>query len=150
MSILYSGSMKLSLHIYLSAILSLILVLGPTVGATGSVLCITADDHVRLESVCRPCCGTTVDAHSSAAVDHESHDECFNCTDISVSHLVLRQRFSPALTNAVTVGGLISPVFVQSDLRLRPPSGATDSLSLSTGFPLSPLSVLLATTVIRC
>jgi len=61
-------------------------------GATGSVLCISADGHIAVESIDKDCCpdsyesAKTTDSHSESSESHESHEkDCGNCFDAPLS-----------------------------------------------------------------
>lgn len=86
--------MKQQLRTFLSSILSFLLIAGVIAGSQGSVLCIGADDHVEVESVCQPCCASAerdCDA-SGCGLEHDDHEECFDCTDVAISLQILRER----------------------------------------------------------
>ena len=75
-------------------LLCLCFVAGPAFGGAGGVLCIGADDLMKVEQVCRPCC-TDTDENCSieqTSLETEFHDSCYGCTDIPLSHESLSGR----------------------------------------------------------
>jgi len=132
--------------------LSLVLIFGVVTGSSGTVLCIGADDHVEVESVCQPFCAS--DKNSSQAVYEDplptDHEECSECTDIAISLGILRYGHSPLIAG-LQIQSSFLPVL--STVSSRYECSITSSRSPLPGSqtPISAsFSEHLATTVIRC
>jgi hypothetical protein len=91
--------MKKHFKTSLSWALSLTLVFGLISAGNSSMLCIGADDSVKVESVCQPCCTSaetacTKDVISLASADHEA---CYDCTDVPLIVELFHQKNSTAI-----------------------------------------------------
>lgn len=137
--------------------MSLALVVGIGNGGFGSVLCIGADNYIKVESACQPCCKTSdqVPAPGSTnearVLEHAQHDDCFDCTDIELRQQILRQipisnisltdvQVFDAFCPATGVGRFVSSPQVLSS------SGAF----FYAGLACSSVWIGLASAVIRC
>ena len=130
----------------------LLLIFGLVVSSYGTVLCIGADDQIKVESVCEPCCKSTENGHDIdvSVIDHSDHEECFDCTDITFTQDILRQSKSATFGETdshidhAAVSSALSHNFagiVNSVADLTAPREKCASATIS---------VHLASTVIRC
>lgn len=73
--------------------LRLMLVMGLVLASSGSVLCLGSGGHVKIESICQPCCGDdgAVCKVAETETDHDHRGACSDCTDVP---LVLSLRSS--------------------------------------------------------
>ena len=79
--------------------LCFLLATGLTLGSFGDVLCIGDDGHIKVESVCQPCCGEADDFYFLTVSDsgQNHHHECVNCLDLSLDRPTwLRKDSRPA------------------------------------------------------
>jgi hypothetical protein len=129
---------------------TLLLVAGPVLSGAGVVLCMGADGHVAVETVCKPCCTEGKETCCTLPPEdgHEQHDDCVNCTDSPLDGYRWTRRPSFADLPVAHLAEL--PV-----VGIPPESETTRAHSLlilrsdpTTG-DLS-LVISLATTVLRC
>lgn len=145
--------MKQQLRTSLSSILCFLLIAGVAAGSNGSVLCIGADDHVEVESVCQPCCASAerdCDA-SGCDLEHDDHEECSDCTDVAISLQILRERITVLgsglqshFSSLQTLSAVSGTQYLTTAVTSRAASGGLHDL-VSASF-----SRHLASTVIRC
>ena len=133
-------------------ILSLVLVSGVVTGSNATILCIGADDHVEVESVCQPRCsgGENSVPATTEGLSGADHDECFECTDVEISQEVLQYRQSSLIGGLQTLS-LSLPAFTAVSSPCDFPRIPNRSFSAGLSGPISVSSgEHLATTVIRC
>ena len=141
--------MKQQLRNIYSGFFCMLLVSGFFTNSLAGVLCVSDGGHLKVETVCRPCCTEDdatcrTDAVSSPPDRHES---CSNCTDLPLVEKTLAQRLSVRTTN-------IDPLYVNPSPGMFP---APDYGNLSTSRNVMtvdrrdfPQSIDLSTTVLRC
>lgn len=144
--------MKQQLRTSLYSILCFLLIAGLVAGSNGSVLCIGADDHVEVESVCQPCCASAeldCDARG-CGLEHDDHEECFDCTDVAISLQILRERNSALgsglqiqFSSLQTLSAVSGAQYLTAVTSRAAPGGLQDLFSAS-------FSRHLASTVMRC
>jgi len=88
--------MKLQIQKILVWPLCLFLSVGFIFVGNSNVLCIGEDGHMVFETECPPCCGGTdkvckLDVSNDL---HDKHDECANCTDLTLDRLLWSQRLT--------------------------------------------------------
>ena len=127
----------------------LLFVAGLALGSPCSVLCVGDDDHVKVESVCQPCCGDleTACSFTSSVSKHDHHDDCANCTDLSLIQGFLSQRpFSKTDYNGTIYLSYFAALTPAVDYQLT----ATAATPPGHGIESSSVKALLSTTVLRC
>jgi len=123
-------------------VLCLYFVASLTTGLHGSVLCIDANEGVKVEAICQPCCDEEEEVCEVTALGHdtEKHPRCVDCTDIPLIYesLLVRNFRSiliddPAVFSPADAEYVKSTVLTISQLACpagqNPPASHLNSLS---------------------
>jgi len=134
---------------YMSWPVCLLFVAGLALGSPGSVLCVGDDDHVKIESVCQPCCGDSETACNLtlSGSKHDHHDDCADCTDLSLTQGFLSQR---PFTKTNYDGTIHLSYFAALTTVVNCQLTATAATSPEHGLELPSKEALLSSTVLRC
>lgn len=108
--------MKRVIHKSIVCPLTIIILIGFFQIGEANVLCIGEDGHIEIESNCLPCCNdieTTCETDTQAD-NHEEHDDCYNCSDLSLGNPFWSKRFSNFTTINISTKTVIS-LMVKTD-----------------------------------
>lgn len=74
----------------------LLFIIGLSSNSVGDVLCVNDDGHVKVESICTPCCDEPIEACvvSNPNKGHEHHDDCDDCSDLPLESHKRLERIS--------------------------------------------------------
>jgi len=129
--------------------LSLLFIAGLFLGSYGRVLCVGDEGHVKVESVCQPCCSDpeieSSLAHKNAG--HDFHNDCGDCTDLPLDQNTLSYRLVTQKTDIGSVNVDCFPEFIAS-VGDQTTLVATAPTKVGPGSPATELSI--STTVLLC
>lgn len=142
--------MKKKFNKIITLSISFLFTTGITLGSLGNVICIGDDGHFKIESNCQPCCDETSDncLLESSKNQHDHHDECKGCSDLSLYNPTFHRSNSKISDNSSTSKLLCSNNLIENinqfstDFRLF-------SNYMYRSFP-SQSSLELSSTVVIC
>ena len=130
--------------------LCLVFLTGITFAGNGNVLCIGNDGHIKVETICLPCCGEEEVCKFEVTEDiHDEHNDCNNCYDLELTGSQWLKRSRSTDFDYVLKTSLI-PI-----IESITPTSSTVSVDFNiikyhSIFGQSPPSLSLATIIIRC
>ena len=134
---------------YLTWLVCLLFCLGVCLSSSAGVVCLGDDGHVKVESLCQPCCGESIDEcaleNSESETDH--HDCCGNCTDLPLFQNPLWKHSSVEFNydNVLMTAASANPCFHRNVLSTR------NTIPLNANkAPSNKSPDLLSTTVLVC
>ena len=115
------------------------------------VLCIGEDGHIEIETNCLPCCNE-IETSCEINVEedlHDEHEDCNNCSDLSLSSSFLTKRFSKLVnfenhTFSIALSNSFNKILSTND---RTYSQFNNN---SIPFRLIPINSFISSTILRC
>ena len=130
--------------------LRLFFIVGLTIAESGDVLCISDDGHIKIESICQPCCNTTDNVRLLTSSDsrHNHHDDCYNCSDLQLNGPIWYRQNSESISNIILIKSQPLFAFNHNTNSTRPISSRFADTGSFRGHDRSAL--MISTTVLIC
>ncbi len=128
----------------------LLFIVGLTFSSFGDILCVSDSGHIKVESICNPCCDETANPCFLNKTDfgHEHHDSCDNCSDLSLESPKILDRLSNSDFGLVNFSSNSLHLFsVNNDLTISSQRYRNKELSYTIS---KEVDILISTTVIIC